>query len=59
VALDTQDEVLFARVFKVAEFNEFIETLIPHLGALDLEFRNNVLTQVAERIPKTCKWGLT
>lgn len=34
VALDTQDESLFARVIKIAEFNDLVENLLPHLLGL-------------------------
>jgi len=39
IALDTHDNILFQRIFSTAEFNEFIETLLPHLLGLDIEFR--------------------
>ncbi len=54
VALDTQDCELFSRVFKVAQFNEFIETLNPHLLGLDVGFRKQILDLVVERIPPSC-----
>ena len=47
VAIDTQDVELFARVFKIAEFNEFVEVLLPHLLGLDIEFRSKILNIVA------------
>lgn len=54
VSLDTRDSALFARVLKVAEFNDFVETLLPHLLGLDIEFRRQILELVTERIPPSC-----
>jgi 26S proteasome regulatory subunit N2 len=51
VALDTHDRDLFSRVLAVAEFNDFIESLLPHLLGLEVEFRKDILARVAERIP--------
>jgi hypothetical protein len=51
VALDTQDRHLFARVLSVAEFNDFVENLLPHLLGLELEFRKDILSRVVESIP--------
>lgn len=34
VALDTEDQSLFARVIKIAEFNDLVENLLPHLLGL-------------------------
>ena len=47
IALDTHDCNLFARVFKIAEFNDFVEVLIPHLLGLDITFRSKILSIVA------------
>jgi hypothetical protein len=54
VALDTQDSALFARVLKVAPYNDFVENLLPHLLGLDIEFRGQILELVTERIPPSC-----
>lgn len=54
VALDTQDTALFAKVLKVAPFNDFVENLLPHLLGLDIEFRGQILELVTERIPSSC-----
>jgi len=43
VALDTQDCELFGRLYKIAEFNDFVEILLPHLLTLDLGFRAKIL----------------
>jgi 26S proteasome regulatory subunit N2 len=43
ISLDTKDVVLFCKVFKVAEFNDFVENLLPHLNGLDLCFRSQIL----------------
>jgi hypothetical protein len=53
IALDTRDKDLFSRVLAVAEFNDFVESLLPHLLGLDVEFRNDILARVVERIPAT------
>lgn len=51
IAIDTLDRSLFARVLSVAEFNDFVENLLPHLLGLELEFRKDILARVVERIP--------
>jgi hypothetical protein len=51
IAIDTLDRSLFARILSVAEFNDFVESLLPHLLGLDLEFRKDILAKVVERIP--------
>lgn len=56
IAIDTRDKDLFSRVLSVSEFNDFVETLLPHLLGLDIDFRNAILTKVVERVPLT---GLT
>ena len=35
------------QAFKIAEFNEFVEVLIPHLLGLDIAFRSKILSTVA------------
>lgn len=55
VALDTKDQALFARVIKIAEFNDLVENLLPHLLSLEKAFRDEILTQVINRIPASCK----
>jgi 26S proteasome regulatory subunit N2 len=55
VALDTRDRQLFARVLAGADFNEFVENLLPHLLGLDLDFRRDILAAVVTRIPDRCK----
>lgn len=51
MALDTQDRVLFTKIFNVAEFSDFIETLLPHLLGLEIDFRRDILAKITERIP--------
>lgn len=47
IAIDTLDGDLFCSVFKIAEFNEFLEVLLPHLLGLDVDFRNSILKVVS------------
>jgi len=54
VALDTQDCELFGRLYKIAEFNDFVEILLPHLLTLDLGFRAKILDIVGQNIPTQC-----
>jgi len=54
VALDIRDKSLFAQVIKIAEFNDLVENLLPHLLGLEKAFRDEILTQVISRIPASC-----
>ena len=38
-------------MLRVAEFNELVETLLPHLLRLEVDFRGAILGQVVERMP--------
>jgi len=54
IAIDTLDAELFGNVFKIAEFNEFLEVLLPHLLGLDIDFRSKILKIVSEKTPSKC-----
>lgn len=53
IALETHDPELFGRVLAIAEFNDFVEVLLPHLLGLDIEFRSKILSLVTDKIPST------